>query len=69
MADYHKEDKDGGDLALASRVIEICPEHIVKDRLGGQLLRGATVCSKVMRFSFTLSTIWSSGVQDGLRSA
>jgi hypothetical protein len=69
MADYPKEDKDGGDLALASRVIEICREHTVKDRLGGQLLRGATVCSKVMRFSFTLSTIWSSGVQDGLRSA
>jgi xylulose-5-phosphate/fructose-6-phosphate phosphoketolase len=40
MADYFKEDKDGGNLAPAGRVMEILSEHTVEGWLEGYLLTG-----------------------------
>lgn len=40
MADYFEEDKDGGNLAFAGRVMEILSEHTVEGWLEGYLLSG-----------------------------
>ncbi|THZ82664.1 D-xylulose 5-phosphate/D-fructose 6-phosphate phosphoketolase [Aureobasidium pullulans] len=40
MADYFEEDKDGGNLAPAGRVMEILSEHTVEGWLEGYLLSG-----------------------------
>ncbi|CAK7222354.1 hypothetical protein SBRCBS47491_004838 [Sporothrix bragantina] len=40
MGDYFEEDKDGGNLALAGRVMEILSEHTVEGWLEGYVLSG-----------------------------